>query len=710
MLSGFLEKGGYRPTAWAGLAEAAAAFGATPPDLFVSGLEAPHLEGWRLCRRLRSAEYPAFDRTPMLLVSTTVAGEEAARATLEAGGDELLAGPLEETRLIEAIRRLPARGHNALAAHPGVERETMLRLMRLLNAPNSRHELIREVTAMLQGWCDCEAVGVRLREGEDFPYFETRGFPAEFVKAENWLCARDSGGELRRDSLGNPVLECMCGNILCGRFNPKLPFFTENGSFWTNCATRLLASTTEADRPARTRNRCVGEGYQSVALIPLRAGGKVLGLLQFNDRSEGRFSPEAIALLERAAGSIGIALEQRQTLAALRKSQERYRLIADFTYDWEFWVGPDRAPLYHSPACERITGYTAAEFMADPHLWEKIIHPDDAATWERHMRDDGPPDAIEFRAIAKSGAEVIIDHACQPVYGDAGEFLGRRGSNRDITGRKRAEGERARLAERLQQSQKLESVGRLAGGVAHTVDDLLSVIGGYSALMLAGLDRRGPLHASLIAIQRSGERAAGLTRQLLVFSGEKAVQFTPLDLNGLVAESRDMLERLLREDIELVTDFEPALGFVLADREQLQQAILNLAANARDAMPNGGSLTLKTANLELSSDLAAAHPDAEARTYAVLSVADTGAGMDPETLRRLFEPFFTTKGEGSGAGLGLAAVYGIVRQCGGWVTAESEPGRGAKFTIGLPRVAATLTGGPPPLLPRAHCEPRKRFS
>ena len=167
------------------------------------------------------------------------------------------------------------------------EREATIRILGPLNSANDLHGLIRELTGVLQDWSGCQAVGIRLREGEDFPYFETRGFPAEFVQAENHLCARDAGGNPRLDSAGNPFLECMCGNVLCGRFDPRRPFFTENGSFWTNSTSQLLAKTTEAERQSRTRNRCNGEGYESVALIPLRIGSRTIGLLQFNDRRTG---------------------------------------------------------------------------------------------------------------------------------------------------------------------------------------------------------------------------------------------------------------------------------------------------------------------------------------------------------------------------------------------------------------------------------------
>ena len=200
------------------------------------------------------------------------------------------------------------------------ERETTLKLLRLLNDPNNTHELVRSLTGFLQQWTGCEAVGIRLRDGDDFPYFETRGFPAEFVQLENQLCLRDADGGVVRDSSGNPVLECMCGNVLCGRFNPALPFFTPKGSFWTNCTSELLASSTEADRQTRTRNRCNGEGYESVALIALRHGGETIGLLQVNSRAKGRFTVELIAFLESAADQIAMALAKRQARPPCRQA------------------------------------------------------------------------------------------------------------------------------------------------------------------------------------------------------------------------------------------------------------------------------------------------------------------------------------------------------------------------------------------------------
>jgi PAS domain S-box-containing protein len=207
------------------------------------------------------------------------------------------------------------------------ERDLTVEFLRLVNEESNVRGMIRAATTFFQQRSGCEAIGIRLRDGDDYPYYEARGFPAEFVLAENSLCARDDIGEVIRDSAAYPVLACMCGNIIRGRFDPSKPFFTQNGSFWSNCTTDLLATTTEADRQARTRNRCNGEGYESVALVPLRVGDDALGLLQLNDRRKGRFSPEDIALWERLAGYLAVAVAKFQTEGLLRESEQFYRFL-----------------------------------------------------------------------------------------------------------------------------------------------------------------------------------------------------------------------------------------------------------------------------------------------------------------------------------------------------------------------------------------------
>jgi len=251
--------------------------------------------------------------------------------------------------------------------------------------------------------------------------------------------------------------------------------------------------------------------------------------------------------------------------------------------------------------------------------------------------------------------------------------------------------ERTKLEQQLQQAQKLESIGRLAGGVAHDFNNLLTVINGYGDLLLTELQHANPLRKHVAEIRKAGERGADLTKQLLAFSRKQISEPKPLNLNTLVTDSENMLRRVMGEDIEIVTILDDALGAVVADAGQMNQVLLNLVVNARDAMPNGGKLTIETANVELDANHVAGHPDVPPGRYVLVTVTDDGVGMDGPTLERVFEPFFTTKEPGRGTGLGLSTVYGIVKQSGGFLLASSELGQGTTFRTYLPRIEGAVT-------------------
>lgn len=256
---------------------------------------------------------------------------------------------------------------------------------------------------------------------------------------------------------------------------------------------------------------------------------------------------------------------------------------------------------------------------------------------------------------------------------------------RDVTEGKRAEAALRKTEEQLRHSQKMEAVGRLAGGVAHDFNNLLTAISGYAELGLEGLGSEHPAYGHLVHIASAGERAADLIRHLLAFSRQQTLQPKVLDLNTVVAEFENLIRRTIGEDVELVTSLAPQLGRVKADPGQMEQVLMNLAVNARDAMPSGGRLTIETANAELDDHDAGSYAPVVPGRYVVLCVTDTGRGMDDETQRWIFEPFFTTKKE-QGTGLGLSTAYGIVQQSGGYISVSSEPGRGTTFKIYLPRV------------------------
>jgi PAS domain S-box-containing protein len=379
------------------------------------------------------------------------------------------------------IRNAAGRITNAVIQHVDItdrkqmerSREETIELLGLCNPGGDLRHLLRDLTAYFHRVADCEAVGIRLREGHDFPYCETRGFPPEFVLAENRLCAVDEAGELIRDSVGNPVIECMCGNILCGRFDPSRPFFTAHGSFWSNCTTDLLASTTEADRQARSRNRCNGEGYESVALLPLRSGGRTFGLLQLNDKRRGRFSPESIARYERLADYVAIAILQRLAVDELslneRKLSNAVR-IARLGY-WEYDVArnlftfDDHFYEIFRTSAEKVGGYT----MTPDRYAELFLHPDDAEVVSREMElaltttDPNLDRYLEHRIKYADGETGYIGVRFFVVKDERGRTIKTYGANQDITERKKVE-----IALRESERQ-LESVARFPMENPHPV-------------------------------------------------------------------------------------------------------------------------------------------------------------------------------------------------------------------------------------------------
>ena len=309
------------------------------------------------------------------------------------------------------------------------------RLTALVGAPGDLHERLAELTRVLQEWSKCEAVGIRLRAGEDFPYYETRGFPPAFVRGESRLCACGPDGKILRDGEGNPVLECMCGNILCGRFDPSKPFFTARGSFWTNSTTGLLATSTAADRQARTRNRCNGEGYESVALIPLRLDDRTLGLLQFNDVRPGRFTPGMIAHLERIADALAGAL-------ARREAEERLRLHAQLLDSVrESVVATDAQGriVYWSRGAKHLYGYSAKEVLGKPYRdFAGALAPPDEEAFRREILAKGSWRG-EHLQRRRNGETVWTSTVVFPVKDGLDRHAGFVGIDLDINDRKQAE-------------------------------------------------------------------------------------------------------------------------------------------------------------------------------------------------------------------------------------------------------------------------------
>src|SRR3989441_1678297 len=300
------------------------------------------------------------------------------------------------------------------------------------------------------------------------------------------------------------------------------------------------------------------------------------------------------------------------------------------------------------------------------------------------------PFEVGGRLCGADGALTAYQWTGAALTDEHGRVSGLSGVGRDVTERKRADAVLRQRESEMRQLQKIEAIGRLAGGVAHDFNNVLTVVIGRCQLLLARYQPDDPAYQDLDQIEATAQRAAGLTRQLLAFSRNQGSARQPLDLNATVTSVSDMLGRLIGENIELAVTLDPRLDLIVADPGQIEQVIVNFAVNARDAMPGGGRLTIATRNISLNGAFVAVHPPGTAGQHVLLEVRDTGVGMDEETRQRFFEPFFTTKASGKGCGLGLSTVYGIVKQHAGYVTVESEPGRGATFSVYFPRLEAAV--------------------
>ena len=367
----------------------------------------------------------------------------------------------------------------------------------------------------------------------------------------------------------------------------------------------------------------------------------------------------------------------------LRTSEERYRQLFENANDLVYTHDMEGNLTSFNKAGERITGYTREEALR--MNIRELIAPQDLDTARDMMSriaDETPSVPFELSILSKEKRRIILEISPHWIY-QKGKPIGIQGIGRDVT-------ERTQLGEQLRQAQKMEAIGQLAGGVAHDFNNLLTLIEGYCELSMSHVESGTPLRKYIEAIHQAGERATSLTRQLLAFSRRQILQPRVLDLNSLVTDIEKMLYRLIGEEIELVTTLDSNLGRVKVDPGQIDQVLMNLAVNARDAMPAGGKLILETRNVELEEPCTRPPNTVPPGSYVVLTVQDTGHGMDSETQARMFEPFFTTKEQGKGTGLGLATVYGIVRQSGGSILVSSVPDQGTTFEIFLPKVTASL--------------------
>lgn len=442
--------------------------------------------------------------------------------------------------------------------------------------------------------------------------------------------------------------------------------FTENSYLW-------ISMVHEEDRPAvlkHVANILAGHDVAALEHRITRKDGVVrwvrnTPVCQYDN--EGR--------LVAYDGLIQDITDRKQAEESLRRSEEKYRMVADYTYDWEYWIGADGNYIYVSPSCERITGYSPDSFMHDAGFMESIVHPDDRETYRRHieemMKSDALPSVIDFRIITRTGQERWISHSCQAVSSRSGTWLGRRGSNRDVTTKRM-------LQQQLDKTQQLRAVGILAEGIAHDFNNILTALLGNLSLALHlfehGKSPFDPIkHAEELCMQ-----ASSLVRQLVAFSERKS-EMSRFDHPAvLISSSIDTMHRMPNIRIEAtVADNLPAFT---ADEQQIRELFRQLILNAEEAMPQGGLITIRTDAVSLG---AANALGLEPGSYLQITVQDQGHGIPEEHLPMIFDPYFTTKDSSSmrGTGLGLAICFSIARNHGGTITATSRVGSGSTFGV-----------------------------
>lgn len=440
----------------------------------------------------------------------------------------------------------------------------------------------------------------------------------------------------------------------------------------------------EAPEGAPWRGMAIECGFRSSAAVPLRVGGETVAGFECFTYEPNFFDPEEIRLLEETGADISFGLETIRTEKALIESETKYRELVENASSIILRLDTEGRIAFFNRYAQQFFGYSEEEILGRPLLGALIPEPETSGK----APVSAPKTVLlyleqrlggESEAVKHSGEHAAIAWTTRTVFDGSGQTTGLLCIGNDIT-------ERRTLEEQYRQSQKMEAVGRLAGGIAHDFNNLLGVITGYSEVLLLGIKPGDPMQETIEHIRNAGMRAANLTRQLLAFSRRQILEPQILYLNAVVTETEKMLRRLIGEDIDLVTVLNPDLKAIRIDPGQIEQVIMNLAVNARDAMPEGGRLTIETANVELDRNYVREHLNVEPGFYVMLAVSDTGTGMDHETLSHIFEPFFTTKERDKGTGLGLSTVYGIVKQSMGSIYVYSEPGRGTTFKIYFPKV------------------------
>jgi PAS domain S-box-containing protein len=694
-----LEEEGYRVTAATTGTQALLTAHREKPTLILSDIVMPEMDGYAFCKAVKSDD--ELKDVPVILMTSLSSAGDVVKG-LQCGADNFIRKPYEDKYLLARInyaltnRTLRQTENVQFGVHIllGGERHFitadrqqildllistyeeavhvnedltakeqqlarsnralggLYRIAKLLNRANSEREVLEQVLDEAMQLPGVQAGWFLLREGETgFRVAAARGLPP----ALNMPGAMESDCLCRRRLLSGELSEVT--NILeCERLQ-------------------------QAQGDAR--------GLRCHASVPLWGGDRMVGVMNLVGSQEGLFHDEELRVLNGIGNQIALALERvaakaladqyaQQLAGRVEVAEAKYQTLMQHANDAIFVVDPAGPVLEANRQAEAMLGRSRIEMVGHPFIdLVSLTSFDETTARFQQLLTKGTVQADDVHLRHADGRQVCADLSASlvPVQGERVVLA----IARDVT-------ERNRLARQFQQAQKMEAIGQLAGGVAHDFNNLLTVILGFGGFLLETLPADDPRRQDVEEIRKAGQSAVSLTRQLLAFSRKQILEPVVLDLNAVVANADRMVGRLIGEDIEVVTRLDPALGRVKADAGQLEQILINLAVNARDAMPEGGTLTIDTGNVELDEQDARTYPGAVSGPHIVLAVSDTGMGMDENTQSHLFEPFFTTKESGKGTGLGLATVYGIVKQSGGYIRVESALEHGTTFKIYFPRV------------------------
>ncbi|HUE96082.1 MAG TPA: PAS domain S-box protein, partial [Longimicrobiaceae bacterium] len=568
--------------------------------------------------------------------------------------------------------------------------------------PDDAPQVIARFTAVLRGSCE-GAIEFRLRaDGESWRTFEVRAkdMMNELAVAGVVVNARDITDERHAKQMQrqlNAFLEATPDFI--ATFDPRGRALSVNRAFRDLIGVepeKSLQELTLTDLfPPNVTEMLLHEGIPTANRDGAWSGETVVV------SSDGLEVPVSQVVLAHKSASGAMEFistlarditAQKEAEAEVRRSEAHFRSLIENSSDIIAIVDLEGHITFISPSVRRVLGFEPEELVGTSIF--SLIHEEEIPTlansFTRVVQQRDVPPASEFRVRCKDGSWRRLESASQNLLADpavGGIVI----NSRDVTERRQAEEALTESQQQLIQAQKMEAIGRLAGGIAHDFNNLLTAIKGFTELLLLDFEEKDPRRGFATEIQGAATRAAGLTRQLLAFSRRQVLQPEVLDLNRSVGGMENMLQRLIGEDVAMRCSLDPDLGRVRVDPGQVEQVLMNLVVNARDAMPNGGEVQIRTGNADLTEEDAQLHRYVQPGRFVLLEVSDTGEGMTQEVQDRIFEPFFTTKEQGKGTGLGLSTVYGIIKQSGGYIWVESEPQDGTTFRIYLPRVDAEIT-------------------